>query len=111
MLTARLPPLRQTLHHHEENIVRRLFPRALSDITMTTDLERRLESIALTYLKQREAGEKPDMTLASAARALGVNDLVLISRIRSRSRTKMEITRRSDSQCIFAEADRIAGLR
>lgn len=77
----------------------------------SSDLERRLESIALTCVKQREAGEKPDMSFVRAARSMGLDDLDEIVRIRQRAYYRWRAIQTLNSRCIFAEADRIAGLR
>jgi hypothetical protein len=75
------------------------------------DFERRLESIALVFVKQRALGEKTDLKFHEAARAFGLDDEVMISRIRRRVLCRWKVIRRLKSPCIFAEADRIAGLR
>jgi hypothetical protein len=75
-----------------------------------SDLERRLESIALVGVKQRAFGETPDMSFPDAARNLGLNDLEGIARIRRRATGRWNVIRRLASPCIFEEADRKARL-
>lgn len=76
----------------------------------SSDLERRLESIALTYVKQRAAGEKPDINFHQAARAMGMDNETEIARIRRRATQRYLVIKRLGGRCIFEEADRIASL-
>ena len=83
----------------------------LTHYRKSSEFERRLESIALTCVKQREAGEKPDMSFMRAARSMGLDDEDEIIRIRQRAYYRWRGIQSLNSPCIFAEADRIAGLR
>jgi hypothetical protein len=76
-----------------------------------SDLERRLDSIALTYAKQRHFGEKPDMNFHAAARLLGLDDNEQIAHIRRRGTARWKLSKRRGGKCIFEEADRIARLK
>ncbi len=79
-------------------------------IESLSDLERQLDSLALTYAKQRHFGEKPDMNFHAAARRLGLDDNEQISRIRRRGTQRWRLVQRRGGKCIFDEADRIARL-
>jgi len=83
----------------------------LTTYRYSSDLERRLESIAMICIKQRDAGQFPDMSFPAAARELGLHDEIVMGRIRQRVYGRWKTIRRMPGRCIFDEADRLGRIK